>query len=244
MYDKKDLTPGFEPDNTHSIPEAALQYNSRGRSVIPIGETNANTLECCRYYKFRGWAIIPVPVGEKKPIIPDWPSLRIGENDLPNYFGNGSNIGLLLGEVSGGLIDVDLDCEEALKLASTYLPNTDLVHGRASKPDSHRYYKAESPLNYKKFTDPDSLDVKHSTIVETRTGPGQQTIVPPSSHPSGEKLYWSRNGEPSVVDGKELQKAVAKLAACVVIARHWPKQGHPSRCSLGLIRILAQRRNA
>src|SRR5215471_20182131 len=148
-----------------------------------------------RYYITRGWRIIPVPPGEKKPIIPGWPDLRIGENDLSNYFESESNIGLLLGEVSGGLIDVDLDCEEALRLARIYLPNTELVHGRPSKPDSHWYYNVETPLDYKKFTDPDPLDGKHSTIVEIRTGPGQQTIIPPSIHPSGEKLAWSRNGE-------------------------------------------------
>jgi len=100
-------------------------------------EPNASTLEWCRYYKSRRWSIIPIPLGEKKPVIADWPNLRIAENDLPNYFENESNIGLLLGEASGGLIDVDLDCDEALALAPIYLPYTGLVHGRPSKLDSH-----------------------------------------------------------------------------------------------------------
>src|SRR5262245_20573425 len=122
-------------------------------------DPNASTLEWCRWYiSRRGWSIIPVPLGEKKPIIPDWPNLRIGKKELPNYFDNESNIGVLLGEASGGLNDVDLDCDEALALAPIYLPNTELVHGRPSKPDSHRYYRVESSLKYKKFTDPDSLD--------------------------------------------------------------------------------------
>jgi hypothetical protein len=154
MHDKKDLTPGFETDNTHNIPEAALQYNGRGRSVIPIGE-NASTLEWARYYRWRGWATIPVPLGEKKPNIPGWPKLRIGEDELSNHFRHESNIGLLLGDASGGHIDVDLDCNEALTLAQIYLPSTELVHGRASKPDSHWHYKEKSPVGYKKFTEPD-----------------------------------------------------------------------------------------
>ena len=201
-------------------------------------ETNASTLEWCQYYKSQGWEVIPVPPGQKDPIISDWPNLRIAENDLPNYFENQSNIGVLLGEAPDGLIDVDLDCNEALALASTYLPDTDLVHGRRSKPNSHWYYKVESPLKYKKFTDPDSPDPKRSTIVEIRTGPGHQTIVPPSIHPSGEQLYWSRSGEPSLVDAKELQKAVAKLAACALIARHWPEQGSRQDAALALAGLL------
>jgi putative DNA primase/helicase len=197
-----------------------------------------NTLELCRYYKSRGWAVIPVPLGRKNPIIPGWQNLRIDENDWPNYFGSESNVGVLLGEPSGGLIDVDLDCNEALRLASIYLPKTDLVHGRPSKPGSHWYNKVESPLNYKKFTDPDSPDPKQSTIVEIRTGPGHQTIVPPSIHPSGEQLYWSRSGEPSLVDGEELQRAVARLAACALIARHWPEQGTRQDAALALAGFL------
>jgi putative DNA primase/helicase len=149
-----------------------------------------------------------------------------------------SNIGVLLGEASDGLIDVDLDCNEALALASTYLPDTDLVHGRSSKPNSHWYYKVESPLNYKKFADPDSPDPKQSTITEIRTGPGHQTIVPPSIHPSREQLYWSRSGKPSLVDGEELQRAVARLAACALIARHWPEQGTRQDAALALAGLL------
>jgi putative DNA primase/helicase len=191
-----------------------------------------------RYYISRGWRIIPVPLGQKSPIISGWQNLRIDESDLPKYFEGESNIGLLLGEVSGGLIDVDLDCEEALRLAPSYLPNTDLVHGRSSKPNSHWYYKVKSPLKYQKFTDSDSPDPKQSTIVEIRTGPGHQTIVPPSIHPSGEQLYWSRSGEPSLVDAKELEQAVAKLAACALIARHWPEQGTRQEAALALAGLL------
>src|SRR5262249_1836237 len=143
-----------------------------------------------------------------------------------------------LGEASGGVIDVDLDCDAALALASIYLPDTGLVHGRPSKPDSHRFYQVESALKYKKFIDPDSSGHECSTIVETRTGPGHQTRGPPSTTLVGERLSGSGGAEPSFVDGEEWERAVARLAPCALIPRPWPKQGTRQDTALALAGLL------
>src|SRR5204863_5267918 len=92
-------------------------------------------------YIGRGWALIPVPLGRKAPRIRRWRHLRIGPDDVPRYFnGRPINIGVLLGEPSGGLADIDLDCPEALTLADRFLPATGLIFGRPTKPRSHRLY--------------------------------------------------------------------------------------------------------
>jgi catechol 2,3-dioxygenase-like lactoylglutathione lyase family enzyme len=57
----------------------------------------------------RGVAVIPVPAGEKNPGRPGWEALRITEEEIPDYWTNGQNVGLLCGEPSGGRVDVDLD---------------------------------------------------------------------------------------------------------------------------------------
>ena len=57
-------------------------------------------------------------------------------------FPNGSNVGVILGPRSGELVDIDLDCAEALALADLYLPATEAIFGRKSKPRSHRIYIA------------------------------------------------------------------------------------------------------
>lgn len=187
-------------------------------------------LDAAREFVWRGWAVVPVPQGKKAPQIPGWPSLRLGEADLPKYFNHGENIGVILGQASNGLADVDLDTIEAVSLAPHFLPYTELVHGRASKPSSHFWYIAPG-ASPKKFT-----DLNGTPLVEIRST-GQQTIAPPSVHPSGEVLAWDRDGEPVTVDGAELLRAVARLATAALFVRHWPvgSRHHAANALAGML---------
>ena len=72
-----------------------------------------------------------------------WTDLRLSESDLPAHFNGTGNIGVLLGEPSGWLVDVDLDCEEAVALAPRFLPPTGAMSGRPGKPASHWWYVCE-----------------------------------------------------------------------------------------------------
>ena len=65
----------------------------------------------------RGVAPIPVPAGEKNPGGPGWEALRITEEEIPHYWTNGQNVGLLCGGPSNWRVDVDLDADEAVKVA-------------------------------------------------------------------------------------------------------------------------------
>jgi hypothetical protein len=87
----------------------------------------------------RGVAVIPVPAGQKNPGRPEWEALRITEEEIPNYWTNGQNIGVLCGKPSGGRVDVDLDADEAVQIAFRFLPVT-LTSGRKSRPHSHCWY--------------------------------------------------------------------------------------------------------
>ena len=60
------------------------------------------------------------------------------------------NIGVVLGDPSDGIVDVDIDRVEALPLADFFLPQTEMVFGRKSKPRSHRIYKCPEPGRCKK----------------------------------------------------------------------------------------------
>src|SRR5690349_17241691 len=138
------------------------------------------TIEAAYEYLRQGRSVIPIPAGEKAPHIPNWPNLQIREQELSEYFRDGSNIGILLGSASNGLVDVDLDSPEARKLASAFLPATGLIHGRAGSRASHYWFHTVQPPQPRKFTDADG-----KVILELRSN-GQQTVVPPSIHPSGE----------------------------------------------------------
>jgi hypothetical protein len=59
----------------------------------------------------KGLAVVPIIFRSKKPVIDEW-------QDAPNYFNGGKqNIGVILGGASGGFVDLDLDCPEAIAAA-------------------------------------------------------------------------------------------------------------------------------
>src|SRR3984893_7613621 len=93
-------------------------------------------------YIARGWAPIPIPHKRKKPVGEEWPGWRITKDIAHQRFNGGpQNIGVLMGEGSGGLADVDLDITEAARAAPYFLPRT-LCFGRPSKPCSHWLYQS------------------------------------------------------------------------------------------------------
>jgi hypothetical protein len=77
-----------------------------------------------------------MPARQKGPRIADWQRLRLSLEDVPRYFNNGQNVGIINGQASGGLVTVDLDRPEAVALAGRFLKPT-LVSGRESVPDGH-----------------------------------------------------------------------------------------------------------
>lgn len=165
------------------------------------------SLDLARAYLRRGWSVIPVPHQSKAPTVKGWQRLRISEPELPTHFnGQPMNVGILLGEPSAWLVDVDLDHDQAVALAHDYLPPTDARFGRDGKPDSHWLYRVRAPIE----------TAKHQTegrvmLVELRAT-GCQTIAPGSTHTSGEGIRWDAEGEPAEVDADELAEAVAQLA--------------------------------
>ncbi len=169
--------------------------------------------DAARDYLRRGWYPVPIPAGTKKPVLKAWPKLRLHAEEIPDRFQPNDNIGLILGEPSGWLVNVDLDCDEARELADQYLPSTPAVTGRPSAPRSHRWYVAEN-VTTKKHQDP----INRSMIVELRST-GTQTVVGPSVHPSGER-YGMLEGEPAHLSGPMLAACVSALADAVVKRRY------------------------
>jgi hypothetical protein len=151
-------------------------------------------------YADRGWSPVPLEPGQKWPALSGWQHLRLGNADLAGYFSGGQNIGLLLGETSGGLIDVDLDSPRARDLAAEYLPPTGLISGRRSSPRSHWWYKVTEPI--------ETVQLRGLEVRST----GVQTVVPPSKHPSGEDYVWHAFDRPAELSANELIAAVYDLA--------------------------------
>jgi len=161
-------------------------------NVTPQTKNVNLTLDLALEYLRRGWAPIPIPFRDKNPGRFGWQKERHTKDDWRQNCNNGQqiNVGVLMGEPSGGLTDIDLDHPIALKLARFFLPVTGLTFGRRSKPESHWLYKCADPRRTEKYesvTRQANGKTETPMLVEIR-GTGGQTVFPPSTHPSGEAV--------------------------------------------------------
>lgn len=189
-------------------------------------------LRQARAFLLRGFLVLPILPKKKAPRIKRWTELHLEVRDLDDAFGPEDNIGCILGEPSGGLVDVDLDWPQAITIAPSFLPATGRIHGRHSKPGSHWWYRVDpcpAPMRF--------ADIDGTTLLELRST-GQQSIIPPSIHPAGERLFWKQAKEPGQVPSQALQRAVRLLAGCSLVARHWPKRGSRHELTLALAGFL------
>lgn len=102
---------------------------------------NETALQIAQGLFARGWSPLPVPYKSKNPGFANWQNFSVTSETLVNHFnGRAQNIGVLLGDKSNDLTDVDLDSPEAVRLAPYLLPETNAIFGRASSRVSHRLY--------------------------------------------------------------------------------------------------------
>lgn len=159
------------------------------------------------------------------PVRNDWPNVRIEAADVKEHFAAKDNVGIILGEPSSWLVDVDLDCPDAIELADQYLPPTPAITGRPSTPNSHRWYISPG-ASTEKHTDPRD----GSMIVELRST-GGQTVVGPSVHPSGE-VYDPIDAEPAPAAAPMLAACVKALADAVIAKRGGSAKTPPTSASV------------
>ena len=158
------------------------------------GQASAAKLAAHSYAQ-RGWSVIPVPLRSKNPGFDGWQRLRLTTETIHTHFnGQPQNLGVLLGEPSGWIVDVDLDHPRAVELAPQFLPATPAIFGRAGKSRSHWLYRATRPVATKKHKSKSA-----GMIVELRST-GSQTVFPPSTHESGEAIAWvDETAEPTPI---------------------------------------------
>ena len=207
---------------------------------------NAAVVEAALDAYRRGLTPLPIPRHSKGPTMAGWNKLRWpdpttdtgdGEAAVRSAFeeytaGGSTNLGVLLGEASGDLIDVDLDHPAAMRLKSYLLPYTAAIHGRETSRKSHYWYRAKPgtlPAT-RRLRIPDASGRGSGVSVEIR-GNGAQTLVPPSIHPATAETYewegepWGGDEGPALVDGTELLAQVILLGLCAVLLDAWPGPG-------------------
>lgn len=175
-------------------------------------------------YIDQGYQVVPLAPGTKACKDEAWLKIVF----QPEDFEANDNIGL---RSVNGLVIVDLDSPEAVALADDFLPPTDAVYGRPSKPRSKRLYRSTIPK-----TIPFKLD--NQMIVEIRSE--HQDMAPPSVHPKGEKLEWYSSGAPTEVPPEELTRANRLLVTAVLVGRNYAVPGGRHDWCLALSGTLRQ----
>lgn len=190
-----------------------------------------------------GFRVIDVPFGRKIPNRAGWQKQRWTADDLPQYFnGQPANIGVLCGEPSGGITDVDLDSPEAIDAGHALLPRTSRMSGRTSRPRSHYWYATDNPPNKAQtpFRDPARVargdSDETAMLLEWRSTRGQTIVY--GQHPSGEEYRWDERGAPAKVTAAELNIRVRYVAAAALLARYWPSKGGRHAAALAAAGLL------
>jgi hypothetical protein len=191
--------------------------------------------DAIKYYCSQGYSIIPVKYSSKKPLLSGWQKQKLDEAEMLSHAdGRYINIGLRLGEASGGLVDIDLDALETWQLAAHFLPQTNMVFGRASKPRSHYIYKCVGELpKSTKFAD--KTESAGDVLLEVRSDGKHQTVVPPSVHESTELIRFCHDDpRPSEISASELLRSVSLLLIAALCVRYYPKKGTRNDVMLAL----------
>lgn len=132
---------------------------------------------------------VPCRPRSKAPKHDEWPTIRYTVDSAKHEFRDGDNVGAVLGEPSGWLVDVDIDNAGALDMAHKLLRGT-ACFGRMSKPRSHYLFKCVGAKT-RTWVTPDG---KHAVQLRGHTNqdkPGLQTIMPGSVHQeTGEAIRW------------------------------------------------------
>jgi hypothetical protein len=183
----------------------------------PASPVLAAALRWCR----RGAVPIPVRFRDKAPVGEEWQKQRFTVADVSSAFkGMPLNIGVLWGAPSGNVIDVDLDWPEACAVAGSMLPAT-AIYGRASSQRSHWLYRVPDAITAQWLVPKELVpDGRKAVVLELRAG-GTQSVVPPSTHPSGELYAWVRECKPRTLDYAVLVRRLNLVAAGAVLVRHW-----------------------
>lgn len=171
----------------------------------------ANILVAAIGYTKRNWVIHPLSAPDdkgnspgKKPVLRNWQFLEKTPDDIRTYIEKGCNIGLVCGKVSGvDALDFDIDLFRD-ELFNGFEPVT-LISG-------HRDGRGHVLFQHRD----DIFSEKHLFIgIEyfgnNKDGAGNNLVLPPSIHYSGEVYKWKDSDAPLMKIPDKMKENIAAL---------------------------------
>ena len=120
------------------------------------------------------------------------------------------------------IVDIDLDCKEAIQLAKYFLPVTNFKYGRESNPTSHWLYRVidltkKHTRKWFEFEDP---NINKATVAEIRAHDHYSMCS--GKYPEDEHVKFTEYSSIKETTYDTLHKAVAILSFASIILRHYP----------------------
>src|SRR5215212_10240138 len=189
------------------------------------------------YIEEEGFAVLPAQPGEKEARRTGWPNLILGAEDIDKEFppGQGLNIVRVNGDNSGGRGDLDLDCDEARRVAPYILPEGLRRFGREGQDPGHIEIRFRDTIprtvSYSIMS-----ETENRMVVELRAN-GSQTLLPPSTYPEGDRCIW-HPGEVLEAHAVTLNNYAQDIAIAALLLMYYPVEGMRHQYWLGAIGMM------
>jgi len=189
--------------------------------------TTNSYLEAALDYHGRGWNVIPISAGTKRPALESWKEWQEQwqtEKEIAEWFSDGTcGVGIICGEISGGLTVLDFDNADLYEAWAAENPSlADTLPTVRTGRGYHVYFRSNLTKSIKR----DGFDLKATGYV----------VAPPSVHPSGEHYKWI-NPLPPVGEPLPFFDDLDKLCLPAPIVQErvnpLPSAGEPLPPSLG-----------
>ncbi len=252
MSSFEDTHPGEQQEGNTS-PAHQDRQGSQGNALLHVLS-----------YISRGWHVFPLAPMTKQPVAGwEWTDTKVSVEAASDLFGKSCyNIGVVLGQASGGLFDIDLDWPEARLIAEelgilsglpafgrsgaplghriAICPEEQSGRGRRKKGDCGGLRKFELPGTLKGSP---CLPDEHELCVAELRGTGGYTMFPGSTHPNGQAISWV-NGPPNELplrSWRELEEALGLVSFLAVVLRFYPAVGMRDEACMALAGTLLRR---
>ena len=155
----------------------------------------APIVQAAARYLARGWSVLPLRHGEKRPLI-RWEMLQQARADAPTlaqWFARwpNANVGIVTGEISN-LIVLDVDPKHGgdhslAELESRFEMLPETVEAHTGGSGRHLYFAHPGGFVANRAGLAQGIDLR---------GDGGYVVAPPSQHPNGQLYAWARGRSP------------------------------------------------
>lgn len=171
-----------------------------------VSTESEKKLKVVREYTARGFVVHPLsrpddkgPSPGKKPLISGWQKLAATPQNIEKYISQGCNLGIVCGKVSNVTI---LDFDHFLFLEQVFNGfDLETLHGRRTEGREHIYFRYN----------PNIPASKHHDLGIEVLNDGNNAVIPPSVHASGDVYKWSSQDAPIIEMPKTLEDNLKTL---------------------------------